>query len=198
MMRAHEGIVLKNYQPKKNKISLLDEHLGRIESFAPFSIKQPLHVGSLVRYFPVQAGSLYQLEGIQILEVPLELARSDIYFFHRVIELCYYFLPLEAAANDTFNLVKVLLNSNPYLGRDLQKKLFLLRFFVELGMYPEEDFPLGESLHYLLSQPIEVMLKKKIKISEQELERWLLSCIEAHPQKAKFKTMVVGCENGIF
>ena len=197
MIKRHEGIILKNYQPKKHKIGVFDKNLGRIECLAPYGADY-IPVGTLIAYFPLNSRYLYDLEGLEVREVPLNLARYDFYFFHHILELSYYFLPLGSPAESIFVMVHFLLNSYDKISTDLQKKLFLLRFFVQLGIYPEEEFSLGDSFHYLLSQPIEVMLVQRVQIPEQALERWLFSCIETHPQKAKFKTMVVGCENGIF
>lgn len=193
MIIRHEGIVLKNYQPRKDKIAVVDAYFGKIECFMPSRPKQ-VHTGSLMRYFLRNVGTLYALEGIEVIEVPLALARCNLYFFHTILEISYYFLPLDAPGDAVFSMIRCLLFD--YVITSRQKKIFLLRLFVQLGLYPEEKYGLNKVIHYLLSQPIDVIFKKKVTVPEQELERWLMSCIETHPQKAKFKTMVLGCDNG--
>jgi hypothetical protein len=194
MLIRHEGIVLKNYQPKKEKVAVLDVHAGKIECFMPAQPKE-VHVGSLLHYFPTKVGALYALQNVEVIHVPLALARHDLYFFHTILELCYYFLPLDAPTDSLFSLIYFLLYNYENVRTAEQKKIFLLRFFVQVGMYPEQEYGLDECMHYLLSGPVEVIFKMNVRIPEQELERWLESCIETHPQKAKFKTMVLGCDN---
>lgn len=195
MFDSRYGIVLKNYQPKKAKLAILDMHAGKIESFMP---KKPyeVHVGSLLAYNLDKVGILYALQNVDVIHVPLVLARNDLYFFHSVLELVYYFLPLDAPTDFIFPLVHFLLYNYEEVRTPLEKKVFLLRFFVHLGMYPEHEYGVEKSIDYLLSSPIDVIFKNKVSVPEQELERWLMSCIQTHPQKASFNTMVLGCDNG--
>ncbi len=192
-MQQHFGFVLRTYFPKKHKISLLDEQLGRIEGlFLHTTLLQTISAGTLISYEVYQKGNLHRIEAVSIQAVPLKAAKYDIYFLHHVLELCYYFLPLHHAMPSIFDLINFITQSSEQLNESLQKKLLLLRFFSHLGIHPEQDLCLSDSLHNLLSQPIDSMLKMDVMIAESKLERWLLSCIETHPQKAQFKTIISG------
>ncbi|MEX0940119.1 MAG: hypothetical protein WDZ41_02070 [Candidatus Babeliales bacterium] len=189
-MLQHKGFVLRSYMPKKQKISILDESLGKIEAtYFQFGKMSQLSAGVLMCYYPLYRNSWYELEQMVIYDMPFDIVRQDINFYHQVLELCYYFLPLNCAADDIFNLVQYLLGSAPIMQTNKQKKLFLVRFFCALGVYPEIDIPGYDSWDNLLSLPIDVMLKKTVKLSEEILEQWVLACLQTHPQNAHFKTM---------
>lgn len=192
-MQQHFGFVLRTYFPKKHKISLFDERLGRIEGFIfRATILQMISSGTLISYEARPKGNLHSIEAVNIQEVPLNAAKYDIYFLHHVLELCYYFLPLHYAMPSIFHLINFVTQSSEQFHSSLQKKLFLLRFFSHLGIHPDEDTAPSGSLHNLLSQPIDSMLKMKVAIAESKLDQWLLACMESHPQKAQFKTVISG------
>ena len=196
-MIRNQGIILKTYVPKKCKISLLDKKCGKIEVISPrVSFLESLLPGMVVTYFLwKRPGCLDELRAIELDDVPLTLARRDIYFFHHVLELCYYFLPLNLAVGDIYDLILFLLESSEKISSTMHKKLFLLRFFLYLGMYPEEDEGMGKSFEYLLYDPIDIMLEKTIIISETILEQWLLACMQTHLPKVQLKTLLMGCKD---
>lgn len=179
------GILLKKYTPKKEKISVLDNSLGRIEATVKMNQIQALNHGALFSYTIESVHTnLYCINNIEILNVPFTLAKQDIYFFHHLLELCYYFLPLDIAYPSIFELIDTafnhILNNKP---------IILLRFFTSLGIYPEElPFEKTYFLH-LLSCPLQIILKEKLDDRQLKmLESWLLRCIEMHPYKKNFKT----------
>ena len=89
-------------------------------------------------------------------QFPFELAQHDINFLHHILELSYYFLPLNSAYPETFELVKKALNN-----AILDKAIILLRFFSSLGIY-SEDLPFEKNyFHRLLSDHFETILKEK-------------------------------------
>lgn len=185
-MEKNLGILLKNYSPKKHKVSIFDKNLGRIEAiFQNTAQTHQLHHGaSLLYYCETTNSTLYKIKNIEIMDMPLELAKTDIYFLHHVLELCYYFLPLHVGALDTFTVIEA-----AFKYASANKFLILLRFFTSLGIYPE-DIPLEKTFfHRLLSCPIETILEEKLDDAQVKmLESWLLRCIEIHPYKKQFKT----------
>ncbi len=196
-MQEHTGIILRRYLPKKQKISLLDRELGRIESIRVDRVSlEQLHAGSVLCYYPVAHAQWYQLEGLEIIQVPLRVARDDIYFLHHVLELSYYFLPLHSQETNLFDLILFLVYSHEKIRTSLSKKIFLLRFFAYLGMYPEEDLVVPKMMRSVMQAPLEVALTLS-EFSEKVLEQWLLTCVDMHPYKDQFKTHLVGCNNAL-
>ncbi|MGE0206352.1 MAG: hypothetical protein AB7R69_00715 [Candidatus Babeliales bacterium] len=191
-IEKRNGIVLKNYCPNKQKLIIFDEELGKIEAIFFARGHHMISAGSYLCYYAERTkNQWYKLEGYELFHAPLQLARYELYFYHHVLELCYYFIPFELPLDGIFDLLKFLLYSYHEVADSYKKKLFLLRFFVQLGIYPEEEFGLHTIGDYLLSQPIDVILNTEI-VSEKALERWLFFCIKSHPQSDYFKTMLIG------
>lgn len=193
-MHRNQGIILKTYAPKKCKISLLDKTLGRIEAISPrVPYCDTVIPGMVATYFLAKRhGHLYELTGIELYDIPLALARYDIYFFHHVLEICHYFLPLNLAVSTIYDLLLFLLEFHEKINSTWHKKIFLLRFFLYLGLYPEHKGTGEESWEHLIYEPIDIMLEKKTRISERTVEQWLLGCMQAHPQKIRLKTFING------
>lgn len=190
-MEKNTGIILKTFIPFKQRLSILDYSLGKIEGSV--SLKEPyntLNNGVFINYYPSKGMHGYKLEGIELMHVPFPLARHDIYFFHHVLELCYYFIPFECAAANIFELLIFLVQYFEKITSSKNKKVFLLRFFACLGMYPEDEFLRTKNFDYLLSDPFDVMLETAIESRmEKIIEQWLLECIMRHPQHGQFKTI---------
>ena len=72
----------------------------------------------------------------------------------------------------------------------LNKQLVLFRFFISLGMYPENMPFENNYFEYLASQQLDVFFKEKLDdMHHKVLESWLLQCIAMHPYKDQFKTV---------
>jgi hypothetical protein len=187
-MKKNLGILLKNYSPKKEKVSVLDSVLGRIEAVLHNANIRSLHNGTLFSYHAeLRYTNIYTFTTVEILDIPFGLAKHDIYFFHHMLELCYYFLPLHVACPSVFDLISMAFK------QELDNKpIILLRFFALLGIYPEE--PPFEKNYFLrlLSCPVETIIKEKLDDTQLKvLESWLLRCLEMHPYKKQFKTHYV-------
>lgn len=102
MIRKHRGIVLRRYTPRKSKIIVLDRELGKIESIPHVDI---LCHGAVIEYFPKKMCLLYKLESFQLIVAPLHFARDHIQFLHHVLELTYYFVPLDSRVPEIFDLL---------------------------------------------------------------------------------------------
>jgi hypothetical protein len=189
-MQKNCGIVLRNYHPYKQKISIFDKEHGRIEAFmnnTRSDIAEQLNHGTIIHYHLSLLPSLYKIHEIEIFSIPFALAKYDLIFFHHILELSYYFLPPCAAAPETFDLIMYLFNTATHT---FDKQLILFRFFISLGMYPEQ-IPLEKNyFQYLASQKLEVFFKEKLdEMHHKVLESWLLQCIAMHPYKNQFKTI---------
>lgn len=188
-VQKHTGIVLKSYLPQQHKLALLDERLGRINIMSGV-LKHKLVQGLLLEYYPERSGRWAVVSGVEIIAEPRAWAQHDLLFFHHVLEICYFFVPLESVVRPVFDMVKALYVHHHELQSAGAKKLFLCRLFACLGLYPEDEALHTPSMHRLLSVPIESMFEERIGADvEQELHRWLVRCIAVHPQVNMFKTM---------
>lgn len=185
-MKKFVGIVLKKYSPKKQKISIFDNTLGRIEAVYTNNVSlQSIHHGSLIHYYTEQRSTdLYLITQCEVQTIPFELAQHDIHFLHHILELSYYFLPLNCAYPETFELLKTSLSNALF-----NKAIILLRFFSSLGIY-SEDLPFEKNyFHRLLSDHFETILKEKFNESQlKQLDMWLMRCKQLHPYSKNFKT----------
>src|SRR3990167_5743477 len=89
-----------------HKIALLDHSAGRVDGI----IASPLvRVGSMIEYrVDKHKGTLRYIKYHTIVGVPLSIARVDILFWHHVLELCYYFVPLGSFTQQLFELLEFL------------------------------------------------------------------------------------------
>jgi hypothetical protein len=196
-MGKQHGIILKNHLPQMHKCSIFDRDSGKIDGKALQGIER-LSAGSVIHYYQKGRGSVYDLEAVEIVAVPLEMAREDIYFLHHVLEVCYFFLPYESGNKEAFLLVELLLQNGEQLKYDWFKKIFLLQLFARLGMYPEDTF--------LNEKPIKQLLAARSLPHDYELDPhthqaligWLTSCLAGHPQRHLFKTLAIGIEHDMY
>lgn len=185
-MEKQQGIVLKKYSPHKQKLTIFDYNLGKIEAVYTHDTAVNLaHHGSLIDYFlERRSTSLYLVHNVQVQTMPLQLAQHDINFLHHILELSYHFLPFDSAHPEVFEVLQKALFS-----AFINKAIILLRFFTSLGIYPEE-LPFEKNyFHRLLSDHFETILKEKFNESQLEnLDLWLTKCKELHPNSKNFKT----------
>jgi hypothetical protein len=189
-MEKNQAIVLKTYLPQKQKVCLLDAHLGKIMAVPH---RQDIGYGSLLVYFAREwqaHNQLYMMQSIELIDMPLQLAADDILFLHHVLELCYFFLPLGHCNRHIFHLVLFLYTSQHLIQNSYLKKVFLFQFFSTLGLYPQEHKFQQAHFHYLASTSIDIIAQQAIDLMvESELDNWLLRCIEIHPCARSFKTV---------
>jgi len=188
-MKKNIGIILKNYYPQRQKISVLDRKMGKIQYPSPKNKAIP--VGSLIGYYVEQNRyNFYKINQLEILNIPFETATDDILFLHHVLEICYYFIPCGAEMQEIFNLL-MYLYSFPYkLKYIIEKKLFLFKLFVSLGIFPEGKEFQTPYFHALSLQSIDTLISKKLPLGvERDLNTCLQTCIQMHPMFRYFKTV---------
>lgn len=188
-MRAekNKAIVLKTYLPQKYKLCVLDDTLGKVMTVPN---REDIGYGTLILYHAREQQFIYFMHGIEIIDLPLILAKEDILFVHHVLELCYFFVPVGVRVPRLFQLLTNLYYSPALLHTNISKKLFLFQLFACLGLYPEGAHFQTPYFHQLsiasidnfALQPIDLMI-------EQELDEWLLECIARHPCTHNFKTI---------
>lgn len=187
LMEKQTGIVLKTFFSKKKKMVVLDAQLGKIEGIPPCD---KLFPGALISYFAKEREHLYFLQGIELLDVPMGLAKDDILFLHHILEICYYCAPFGNSAPEIFQLVLYLYHHDisPYTA-DF-KLAFLFKLLVLLGMHPDETRFQNPEYYLLARESIDTIMNKAIQLdTKHALHEWVRSCIGTHPLIHAFKTI---------
>lgn len=184
---AHTGIVLKRITPYK--IALLDKQLGRINAIVT---RSSLCVGSLLHYvIEREQGFFMYIANYQIDDLPFALARNDILFWHHVLELCFYFVPVGSCTAQLFELCMFLYTVDTNACWSIQsKKLYLVRLLKAIGFYPRLPLLPPEILHHVFTIPLSALGSWTMdKQHEKRVDEWLRMCIGDHPAVGHFKTM---------
>ncbi len=180
------GIVLKKLS--LHKVALLDTRVGRVDAVA---IKPP-GLGALIQYtVEREKGSLYFLERCSIVDWPFFLGRSDILFWHHVLELCYYFMPVGSDAPQLFELLSFLYTVDKESRWGIQaKKLYLFRLLSSIGIQVESPRIPAIKLHQFMTMGLAHMSEEVVEDeSEKILDEWLRVCVAEHPAIEQFKTI---------
>lgn len=190
-MKKSEGIILRQYTGKKQKIAVFDRTFGRVEAQIMGSKHAPIERlinGAHIHYTYQEKYGNFILDHIDILAAPFALARTDILFVHHMLELAYHFLPVNSACDQVYELIHVLLEQSQLSY--IQKKLSLCKFFALIGLYPE-DIPFDEQQFYRLQHDSSKKTLFEEKLDEtmfNVVQSWLLRCLDLHPQRHRFKT----------
>ncbi len=186
-MEKKSGIILKTFFPKKMKMVVLDQQLGKIEGVPP---SDQFAVGSLLSYHAQQRGTVYFLHEINLIDMPLSLAKEDILFLHHVLEICYFCAPFGSNVPEIFHAVMQLYQERPTAYVHEFKIAFLFKLLILLGMHPDEPRFEDPFYYYLARESIDTIMDKSIHLdTKQALHEWVRRCIAIHPLIHVFKTV---------
>lgn len=181
---------------------------GKINLIILFSVlKQVLSAGTLIDFSRRKVnGDIYVTNDIEILMIPINDVKKNIYWIHHFLEICYYFLPLELPCKDVFQILKEFFRISkkelffkPYFS--LVKKICMIKLFKLLGFYPEREFSLYDTLfENILAVSIDssdiqkvrslnILLSKITSFMVKEIDLWLFECLNNHPYLHLFKTI---------
>ncbi len=168
---------------------MLDEHFGRVDGI----VFKPVCLGSLLHFtLEKERGTLWYLSHLSIINLPFALARLDILFWHHVLELCYYFVPLGSNTNQLFELLQFLYTvDNEQQWCAQSKKLYLFKLLAAIGLYDDLPSLVPEGrMMQLLKMPLPAMVQEMLdKKSENVVNEWLRTCIAQHPAIERFNTV---------
>lgn len=183
-MRRHTGIILKKLAT--NKVALLDRYAGRIDLFL---FDDQSSVGALMQYQIHHNQHYASAESVVFDSFAPVHSYEDLLFIHHVIELCYFFIPVNSSTNGVFELVHTLYTRSHLYQMKKNKKYLIYQLLLTIGFYPEwKADSIVEKRLAVLS--IDTLDNESIDLEcEQFLHRWLLSCIRQHPRFSEFKTI---------
>ncbi|MCF7799597.1 hypothetical protein K9L05_02790 [Candidatus Babeliales bacterium] len=202
------AFILKKNILNQHKISVLTQKHGKIYLLEN-SIKksQFLWPGMLISFklhdMKYQKQNYFVCSNIEILLSPDK--NFDLNWIHHVLELCYYFIPLQDSCDKIFGFVfncflfsklELIFEEHVFLIRSVS----LLKFLEITGCYLSSDFSkylqlyqnLTNFLVNIANKQKEDFLRTNLdQISEFEIKKitkWIFSCISQHPCSKLFKT----------
>ncbi len=187
VLSSRKGIVIKQFS-NSYKVALLDAQLGRVDGV----VRKELPVGALIHYHvDRQKENLLFLTAPSITFLPFTLARDDLLFWHHVLEICYYFVPVGAPLCPLFMLLEFLYSVDSSIEWTVHaKKLYLLKMLITIGWNVELAFEHQKIIQTLVTVSERSMFEYTLKKEhEKVVDEWLSKCIVEHPAMDKFNTI---------
>jgi hypothetical protein len=197
------GIVLKRFLPAQQKISVLTQSWGKINLIVKKTDMCQRIWPGMTLSFPLlsRIESSYIIETATIEAMPHVEATPDVWLLYHLLELSYYFLPLEDYCPEAFLIVQ---ECNAYLKHQQKfqyqfvqlKSIFIARFLLTLGSF---DYPYfiqkidwsSFSIDFDDQQKVDSL---KIHLAQlpqsfvEELDAWIFCCLKSHPMFKLLKT----------
>ncbi|RTL06894.1 hypothetical protein EKK58_04245 [Candidatus Dependentiae bacterium] len=172
-----------------SKTAILDENNTMQHVF--MDGKKLLSIGSYIVYTKKQKGDVAFGECVSIEDLPLAIAKENIYFLHHIFEIIYAFTPVGKTIHGLFDHVLFLYHqpTNFYVEDALWKKLFIGKILFLLSIYKEEQKSIISFFHKINTLPIDRVTIESLHLAEEEaLNNWLLTIFDMHQKLNKFKT----------
>lgn len=183
-MQQHRGIILRKFTP--HKVALLDQDRGRIDLLF---FGQSYSPGALIHYQLKGNQEPLRADSIIFEQFPPIASYADLLFFHHVLELVYFFIPLHSSTTGIFELLHRLYDWLPTYYVKRNKKFFLYKLLLAIGFYPEWHGKFAREKQ-LLALSIDSINDESIDLEDELfLDKWLLACIKQHPRFDQFKTV---------
>jgi hypothetical protein len=185
---SDSGIILKILS-EKCSLLILDSLRGKI--LCKINNRTKLINGSHINYTLEKNRNNFYLKESFIKNDPFKVAKFDILFFHQILEITNYFLPLESPNNEIYKLLSFFFNNYELLNISNKKKLYLCKLLSLLGIYP--DIKEAQLTFFkLISFPIDIIANLEIDLNiEPILDFWIDSAIECHPYYTNFKAIKI-------
>jgi hypothetical protein len=149
-------------------------------------------------------GVLWVADHVSVHAAPIPQTHHNIIWLHHILELCYYFLPLESPAADIFFYLKkccCLIWQCEVLDMQWQaivKKMCVIKLLSMIGFYGCGDIREYLALFQELSdlfidftneQKVEFLKQRLVLLKTIDMDEWILSCLKNHPMFQTFKTV---------
>jgi hypothetical protein len=201
------GFILKRFLPNKQKLSVLALNKGKIElTTQPINKITQLWPGMMINFNLTPFNKkVWIAKDIEIIMHPIKNDFCDLSWLHKILELSYYFLPLEQPCPEIFAHIYnsfLIVKFEPlfYAQIGLIKRIYLLKFFTLVGFYPEGDLEQYFSFYDQLTlqsvdfeniqqvESLKRIFKNITALQIRKMDTWLISCIKSHPHCNYFKT----------
>lgn len=202
------GIVLKSFLPYKNKLSVLTRSMGKINLICnPEKLRSNCSSGTSIKFFCSSSLRSFDSKAvftshIERVDDNIDRLKKEIYWLHHILEICYFFVPLGVGCPDVFRLVEycfALCERSQAFEPNffLIKKLCLVRLFILIGFYPEQELFLGDTFNDMVAVSLDSTNTQKVRSLSKDdtilmirsIDAWLLACLQEHPHIMNFKTV---------
>ncbi len=197
--------VLKRFFPHRQKVALLTCSHGRINVvLKQHDLCARLWPGMVLTGTLNHDGNFWVASQVAIQYAPIHQSHGNLIWLHHLLELCYYFLPLENPAADVFFFLEkccCLICQSSMVDDELQsivKKVCVIKFLSLIGSYKREDIQEYLALFQELSelfvdftneQKVDFLTRRLALVKLGAMDEWILSCLKSHPMFHLFKTV---------
>lgn len=189
MESKQSALVLRHYG---KKLSLLTQEQGHIQVlyFASFN-KSPLSPGTLIECaFTKTTRGQWCIDQLVLEDVPFGWARADIQFLHYLLEICYFFMPVNSGGHcELFLFLVFLYKKFQVFKSSYSKKLVVCKLFAHLGIIADqlEQYQIAQ---VLLRTDVDKMVTTPLQlIAEGALDDWIIWSIKQYPQGKWLKAL---------
>jgi hypothetical protein len=187
MIHTKTGLVLKTHFPKKRTISVLEKQGGMVHYI---SQTEDICAGTIIQYQVNNGLSMPCMRSMEKIALPLLRARQDILFFHHILELCYYFVPVGSHMPEVYLLIEPFVMHELTMVNTAEKKFFLVNLFRAFGITPEHEQTHAALYAYQHGISVDSTGSDTIELDiERTVDAWLLQCLSLHPCADQFKTV---------
>jgi hypothetical protein len=184
------GIVIHSQLPHNGRLIIIDAALGKIDARVSGKLHHHRLVhGICIEYTYTKERDVFLIYDIELIMAPAAWVTDNLAFFHHILELMRFFIMYH---NPNQALMEHL--HHMYVAHEPQTLLFfqysyLSRFFLLIGICPEESHDLRISLFRLISAPIDIMLNvRDDMLVSRQLSEWLQKCLLFHPDAHRMQT----------
>lgn len=221
MINRELGIVLRRFLPEKQKISVLSQDHGKLNivvrslqnciriwpgNLISYTVPSSQYAKSFLKHGVQKSG--YSIEdSIDIVFVPEVSTGHKLSWVHQLLEVTYYFFPLEQPCREVFELLFYALRF--VANRDILRYELLLRkiCMVQLLSYagtpaPEQFGELQRLFMIVCGQAVDESERAQIELTKictslqahelfKSLDSWILTVLKTHPNFNYFKAIHV-------
>ncbi len=185
----HYGVVIKKFSHADNYFQVFDKTLGAIGIYC--YAKTP-HEGTMMQYQMSKNSRGYRIKQYDIITYPPITSPQQLLFLHHVLEICYFFIPVNSSCTRIFPLLDALYTCPFQYAHKKNQLLYILKLIVTIGIhdqYTTPSLPLDYST--ILYTPLDQLIHLELSYNDLlEIHHWLYFCFKRHPYVKYFKTII--------
>ena len=209
MIERELAIILRSFPSDDTTASVLTLQHGKIRLAFPRKGEHKSRIicpGSIVRgVLQRKKNTSWEILSPEVVWFAYTDQLKAFYSINHILELSYYFLPLEEPSPSLFKLLYHTLFLCSYFARTPEtssalRRMATAKFFVLLGFYPPHDLIKQVDIYdTILGTYVDLPRAEKVQFvadvcnqipadTTTMLENWITACIEDHPCRKLFKT----------